>query len=111
MARALVMGFTFKENVPYAQHQSCGPGSNLARFCVRDRRLRSYHDAEVVRNEYGVVLTNQLPCGPFDAVILAVKHWAITELGECKIKALLSPNGLIYNLKAVLPTGASHAHL
>ena len=37
------MGFTFKESVPDTRNtKSCGPSSNIARFCVRDRRLRSY---------------------------------------------------------------------
>jgi hypothetical protein len=32
-------------------------------------------------------------------------------LGEIGIKALLSPGGLIYDLKSILPPAASHARI
>jgi UDP-N-acetyl-D-galactosamine dehydrogenase len=52
-----------------------------------------------------------LPPGPFDAVILAVKHEPIAALGEKGIKALLAPGGLMYDLKGMLPLGASDARI
>ena len=36
-------------------------------------------DRELAKHEYGIVLTNELPKGPFDAVILAVKHDPIAK--------------------------------
>ena len=68
-------------------------------------------DVGLAKHEYGLTLTNDLPCGPFDAIILAVKHQAIAKLGEAGIKALLAPGGLIYDLKGILPASASHARI
>ena len=68
-------------------------------------------DRELAKHEYGIVLTNELPKGPFDAVILAVKHDPIAKLGEIGIKALLAPGGLIYDLKVILPPGVSNARI
>ena len=56
-------------------------------------------------------MQNDLPQGPFDAILLAVKHDAFTKLGQVGIKALLAPGGLIYDLKGVLPPSASHARI
>jgi UDP-N-acetyl-D-glucosamine/UDP-N-acetyl-D-galactosamine dehydrogenase len=68
-------------------------------------------DAELAKHEYGLALTNELPKGPFDAVILAVKHEPIAKMGEAGIKALLAPGGLIYDLKGILPPTVSHARI
>ena len=68
-------------------------------------------DIALAQQEYGLTLTNELPHGPFDAIILAVKHDPIAALGEAGIKALLAPGGLIYDLKSILPPGVSHARI
>ena len=68
-------------------------------------------DADLAKHEYGLDITGDLPRGPFDAVILAVKHEPIAKLGEVGIKALLAPDGLIYDLKGILPPSASHARI
>src|SRR5262245_13971805 len=43
-------------------------------------------DAALAEREYGITLTNALPQGPFEAIILAVNHEAIAVLGEKGIK-------------------------
>jgi UDP-N-acetyl-D-galactosamine dehydrogenase len=68
-------------------------------------------DIELAKHEYGLKLTSELPKGPFDAIILAVKHEPIAKMGEDGIKALLAPGGLIYDLKGILPPGVSHARI
>ena len=68
-------------------------------------------DIELAKHDYGIELTNTLLQGPFDAIILAVKHEPIAKLGETGIKALLAPDGLIYDLKGILPPSASHARI
>jgi len=68
-------------------------------------------DIELAKREYGIELVNELPEGPFSAVILAVKHDKIAQFGESGIKALLSPSGLIYDLKDMLPHDVSHGRI
>jgi UDP-N-acetyl-D-galactosamine dehydrogenase len=111
-ARVLVMGFTFKENVPDTRNTKVADlvralGGFVAEVVTYDPMA----DVALARHEYGVTLTNDLPHGPFDAVILAVKHEPIAALGEAGIGALLAPGGLIYDLKGILPRAASHARI
>ena len=111
-ARVLVMGFTFKENCPDTRNTKVADVVNeftglVAEVAVYD----PVADVELAQHEYGITITNTLPRGPFDAIVLAVKHDEITRMGEAEIRNLLTPNGLIYDIKGVLPPTASHARL
>ena len=111
-ARVLVMGFTFKENVPDTRNTKVVDLVRTLRDFVEEVVIYDpMADRELAKHEYGIVLTNELPKGPFDAVILAVKHDPIAKLGETGINALLAPGGLIYDLKGILPPGVSHARI
>ncbi len=111
-ARVLVMGFTFKENVPDTRNTKVVDLVRTLRDFVAEVVVYDpMADVALAQHEYGLTLTNALPSGPFDAVILAVKHDAIAKLGEPGIKALLAPGGLIYDLKGILPPSASHARI
>lgn len=111
-ARVLVMGFTFKENVPDTRNTKVADlVRTLDDFVAEVVTYDPMADVELAKHEYGIELTNELPQGPFDAIILAVKHAPIAKLGEAGIKALLAPGGLIYDLKGILPPSASHARI
>jgi UDP-N-acetyl-D-glucosamine/UDP-N-acetyl-D-galactosamine dehydrogenase len=111
-ARVLVMGFTFKENVPDTRNTKVADLIRTLRdFVAEVVTYDPMADVELAKHEYGIDITNTLPQGPFDAIILAVKHRPIAALGESGIKALLAPGGLIYDLKSVLPPAASHARI
>ena len=111
-ARVLVMGFTFKENVPDTRNTKVADlVRTLRNFVAEVVVYDPMADIALAKHEYGVELTNDLPRGPFDAIILAVKHEQIAKLGEAGIKARLAPGGLIYDLKGILPPNASHARI
>ena len=111
-ARILVMGFTFKENVPDTRNTKVADLVRTLREFVADVVVYDpMADTELAKHEYGLSLTNELPNGQFDAIILAVNHEPIARLGEAGIKALLAPGGLIYDLKGVLPPTVSHARI
>ena len=111
-ARVLVMGFTFKENVPDTRNTKVADLVRTLRdFVAEVVTYDPMADVELAKHEYGIDLTNTLPQGPFDAIILAVKHEPIAKMGEAGIKALLGPGGLIYDLKGILPPSASHARI
>lgn len=104
-ARCLVLGFTFKENCPDVRN---------TRVIDIVRELESYgmqvitHDpwvqAEEVVHEYGgLVVHSALPQGTYDAVVLAVAH---REFESLDLRAL-TPHGLVYDVKGLLPKGAS----
>jgi len=111
-ARVLVMGFTFKENVPDTRNTKVVDLVRTLRDFVAEVVIYDpMADVELAKHEYGIDLTNKLPQGPFDAIILAVKHEPIAKMGEARIKALLAPGGLVYDLKGILPPAASHARI
>ena len=111
-ARVLVMGFTFKENVPDTRNTKVADlVRKLRDFVAEVVTYDPMADADLARHEYGIVLTNELPQGPFDVIILSVKHEPIAKMGEAGIKALLARGGLIYDLKGILPPSASHARI
>ena len=103
-ARVLVMGVTFKQNCPDIRNtkvvdlikELCAFGHNVSVF-------DPLADKQEVDDEFGIKLLSELPEGPFDAVVLAVKHDQIVELGASALRTLLVPGGLLYDVKGVLP--------
>ena len=111
-ARVLVMGFTFKENVPDTRNTKIVDLVRTLRDFVDEVVIYDpMADIDLARHEYGIDITSDLPDGPFNAIILAVKHDRIAAMGEVGIKALLTPDGLIYDLKGILPRDVSHARI
>src|SRR5215831_8964448 len=110
-AKVLVMGFTFKENVPDTRN---------TKVVDLVRELGSFLDVVVydpvadrddALHEYGVTIVDQLPGDHFQAVVLAVKHREIVTLGRERLGRLLAPGGLIYDITGVLALGESDAHI
>jgi len=111
-ARVLVMGFTFKENVPDARNTKVADLVRVLRDFVAEVVVYDpMADVALAKREYGIDITNEMPEAQFNAIILAVKHTPIAELGERGIRALLVPGGLIYDLKGILPRDVSHARI
>jgi UDP-N-acetyl-D-galactosamine dehydrogenase len=106
------MGFTFKENCPDTRNTKVADlVQELAGLVAEVAVYDPVADIELAKHEYGIALSNTLPGGPFDAVVLAVKHDGIAGMGEAAIRSLLAPNGLIYDIKGILPASASNARL
>src|SRR5436190_2689643 len=92
-ARVLVMGFTFKENCPDTRNTKVADLiQELADLVAEVAVYDPVADVELAKQEYGIALNNKLPDGPFDAVVLAVKHNSIAGMGEAAIRSLLAPN-------------------
>ena len=99
-AKVLMLGLTFKENVP-----------DLRNTRVIDiiRELRDYkiqvdvHDphasAEEAQREYGVELVDDFEGSPYNAVVLAVKHDAYRDLGLEGISKLYSGQPVLIDIK------------
>jgi UDP-N-acetyl-D-galactosamine dehydrogenase len=100
--RALVMGLTFKENVPDLRN---------SRVIDVIRRLADLgHEVTVhdpladsaeARHEYGVDLAPDAFDRAYDLVVVAVPHAAYGEIGEDRLTALVEPGGLLADLKNV----------
>src|SRR6187401_3346229 len=96
-AKVLVMGFTFKENVPDTRNTKV---VDLVRELGSFLNVVVYDpvaDRDDALHEYGIGIVPELPADRFEAVVLAVKHREIMALGRDRLGALLAPGGLIYD--------------
>ena len=100
-SRALILGFTFKENCPDVRN---------TRVIDIVKHLKEYHidvdihdplaDPAEVLHEYQVVSTREFPEGQqYDAVVLAVAH---ADFSYDKISALCNKACVLYDVKSVL---------
>jgi len=98
---ALVLGLTFKENVPDLRN---------SRTFDLVRRLKSLgHDVEVadaiaspeeIEREYGLKVT-ELDGRSYDLVVGAVAHRDYCELGDDRLASLVAPGGTLADLKGM----------
>lgn len=111
-ARVLVMGFTFKENCPDTRNTKVADlVRELANFVADITVYDPLTAPEDALRDHGLTVTNDLPDGPFDMIILAVKHDAICALGSDGLKAMLADGGLIYDLKRIVSNDVSDARI
>jgi UDP-N-acetyl-D-glucosamine/UDP-N-acetyl-D-galactosamine dehydrogenase len=111
-ARILVLGLTFKENCPDLRN---------SRVIDIVREFEIYHaqvdvldpwtSSREAEQEYGLKLIGKTDEGSYDAVILAVAHRQFSEWGAARIRSMLKPNGILYDVKSVLPAEAVDARL
>lgn len=111
-ARILVMGFTFKENCPDTRNTKVADLVSELKNLVGDVLVYDpVAEPAAAKHEFGITLESELPQGPFDAIVLAVKHDEIANIGEQALRKRLTADGLLYDLKGVLPIASSHARL
>lgn len=106
-ARALILGFTFKENCPDVRN---------TRVIDIYKELSSYHmsitvydpiaSAAEVRKEYQIELASTVPLAQkFDVIIVAVAH---EDFLQFDVQAFSCDNCVLFDVKSILPreTGA-----
>ncbi|MCE2612429.1 nucleotide sugar dehydrogenase [Flavobacteriaceae bacterium D16] len=99
-AKILVLGITFKENCPDVRNtKAVDVINNLKSYGTEVTVFDPWASPEEVEEEYGLTTTQNLPEGPFDAVVLAVAHKEFLQMG---LRAMLSENGVLYDVKGVL---------
>jgi UDP-N-acetyl-D-galactosamine dehydrogenase len=103
-AQVLVMGLSFKENCPDLRNTKIVDIlAELKEYGVEVDVCDPWVNAEDAMSEYNVQLVNQPKNGAYDAVILAVSHNEFRCLGAKAIRDYTKPNGVIYDLKYILP--------
>jgi len=110
-SRILLLGLTFKENVPDLRNTKV---IDLINGLVRRGHQVAVHDAiagaDEAQSDYGLTLLPDLSEGGYDAVVGAVAHTAYQALGADQLARLLRPAGLLADIKGqwrhlVLPDG------
>ena len=104
-ARILIMGITFKENCPDVRNtRVVDVIEELKGFGSEVEVYDPWADAETVRKEYGLKITNELPeSGQYDGIVIAVAHREFFALEAEQVHALGKPVHVVYDIKNVLP--------
>ncbi|WP_025739389.1 nucleotide sugar dehydrogenase [Aquimarina pacifica] len=99
-ANVLVLGITFKENCPDVRNtRAVDVINNLSDFGTDVTVYDPWANPEEVKHEYNLDITTTLPDSKFDVVVLTVAH---KEYIGLDLKSLLTPNGIIYDVKGIL---------
>jgi UDP-N-acetyl-D-galactosamine dehydrogenase len=108
-AKCLVLGFTFKENCPDVRNTKViDIVKELITYNITPVIFDPWANPKEVQHEYGIEVVNHLPSGTFEAAILAVSH---KEFLGLNIRSLLLQNGVLFDVKGLLPKGIADARL
>jgi len=111
-ARVLVLGLAFKENCPDIRNSKV---IDIVRELSSYGAIVDVHDpwvdAEDAKAEYGIELRIQPAVEAYDVVVVAVAHRQFKELGAEGIRAFGKKRSIIYDVKYLLPLGASDERL
>lgn len=110
--RALVMGLTFKENVPDLRNSKVA--NVIAALAARGHAVTVHDplaDAAEAHEEYGFDLDADALDHRYDLVLLAVPHDAYLAMGHDRLAALVDDGGLFADLKNGLSGSAFAAPL
>jgi UDP-N-acetyl-D-galactosamine dehydrogenase len=99
-AKVLVMGATFKENVSDIRNSKVADiVKELKSFGVKVDIVDPHADSEELKHEYGFGLSKLGK--KYDGVIVAVNHKAYLRLDEKYFATLLSPKGVLVDVKGI----------
>ena len=103
-AKILILGITFKENCPDIRNTKVVDiYHTLEEYSNNITIYDPWANAASVLHEYGIEIEKtmaQVQASTYDAIILAVAH---KEFLEMDIRALTNDNGVIYDVKGILP--------
>jgi UDP-N-acetyl-D-galactosamine dehydrogenase len=100
-AKILILGVTFKENCPDIRNTKVVDiYKALKEYSNNITVYDPWANAAHVEEEYHVSITNTLPNDRYNVIILSVAH---KEFLAIDLKAMLLENGLIYDVKGILP--------
>ena len=108
-SKILILGFTFKENCPDVRNtRVIDIYKELCSFDINVEIHDPWANQEEVKEEYGIRLNYNLSANSYSAIIFAVAH---NEFIKLDVRNLLVQDGIIYDVKGVLPKEIVHARL
>jgi UDP-N-acetyl-D-galactosamine dehydrogenase len=100
-AEVLVLGITFKENCPDVRNtRVVDVIQHLKEFGSKVTVFDPWANPSEVKKEYQVETLKSIPQQKFDGIVLAVAH---QEFLTIDFNKYLNKNGVIYDVKGVLP--------
>lgn len=107
-SRSLILGITFKEDCPDIRNSKViDVIKELSSFGINIEVYDPNADKKEVKREYGIDLID-VPKGPYESIILAVRHKAFEVLDLNKLK---NEKSVVFDLKAFLPKDQITARL
>ena len=99
--RILVLGLTFKENIPDTRNSKAG---DVVRGFMKLGYQTEVHDPFLTPEEIKKLkmTSGSLESGPYDAVVFLVTHKEYTDAGTDGIIKAVKPGGVIFDLKSLL---------
>ena len=111
-ARVLVMGFTFKENCPDLRNtRVIDVVKELQDFGCEVDVTDCWADCAEARYEYGIRLTDKPEQGAYSGLMLAVPHKEYAAMSVGTLRGYLKAEGVLFDLKGVLPLGQADLRL
>jgi UDP-N-acetyl-D-galactosamine dehydrogenase len=102
-ARLLMLGITFKENCPDVRNTKIVDVIKaLEDYGIQVTIFDPWANPVEVQHEYGIAMTNEVPNGAYDAVVLGVAH---EEFLNLDINSLRETVSILYDVKGVLVDG------
>ena len=111
-ARVLIIGFTFKENCPDLRNtRVIDVVKELSEFGCKVDVTDCWADNEEAEHEYGITLNQNPEKAQYDAVLLAVPHREYVARSSHDLREYMKDNGVLFDLKGVLPLGEADLRL
>ena len=111
-AKVLVMGLTFKENIPDIRNtRIIDVIGELRQYNVEVDVYDPWVDAEEVRRHYDLSLCVSPACGSYDGIVLAVGHDEFRVMGVERIRALGKADHVLFDVKHLFPAEQSDIRL
>jgi UDP-N-acetyl-D-galactosamine dehydrogenase len=102
-SRILVLGLAFKENCPDIRNTKVvDVVRELEGYSAKVVVYDPWADADEAHREYGLEIETDLAANTYDAIVIAVAHDEIRELGAAGIHALGRQPHVVYDIKHVL---------
>lgn len=99
----LILGFTFKENCPDVRNTKViDIYKALREYNLNITVYDPWANPDIVRHEYGIEVTNELPREKANAAILAVAH---KEFEGMDVLSLLEEKHVVFDVKGMLDKG------
>jgi len=110
--KVLILGLTFKENCPDLRNTRVVDIVNEFRGYDTDVDVYDpWINPAEAQHEYGITPVATLQEGRYDAVVLAVAHREFLAIGAEQLRRYCKPEGVLYDVKHVLPTSESDGRL
>ena len=112
-ASVLVLGLSFKENCPDIRNtRVIDLLKTLKRYGMKSEVVDPWVDQQEAKIHYGLDIASAIPANStFSAVVLAVAHQEFVAVSAEQWRQLIKPNGVLLDLKGLMPRELSALRL